>query len=309
MKHRPSTTNAMFSIKVFVDKITKSKEALKKPQRCPHCGNALFLRNGMIFYDTKLADTDVTKWEKEKKDIAKKGKKSREHLDSITEIIKPLQNKILAYKKSITELEAKKSVLGEVAKNADKEPKAQLSDSELRLLEAKLNEAKKSLACFVKWQEAKKEHENVTELDEVCSVIAKVGVRGDSMVELTKSIKKILANITKITQWKATEMGDDLSLTSDGRPIELCAQNEKLKMQWALQIASARLTKSQWLVLDNCDLLQDESWDGFINLLRRLSQAHPSMHILLCGTNIKGMDKFEGDNIIAITDDHTFSYD
>lgn len=164
----------------------------------------------------------------------------------------------------------------------------------------RVREAERNLDAFMRLRGAQTEHENIVELDHIVSLLGPGGARASLMKKKIESINKILAGIHRVTEWLPIELSSDYSVLSNGRPVQLCAHNEKLKAQWAMQIACAMLTGSTWCVLDEADALDDESFTGLKALTDRLA-AHEKLtdlKVVVCGTDL------EVEEAITLTADH-----
>ena len=297
------------------DEITQIKYKLEhlkninnEKQACPYCSETLHVSDGRIEKipadTTAKIDELVALTDELKKERDRRKAQSDEAKASLNEVQKTIER----VKNDGGQLKARLKLVGEMSSKADQKPASKASDAEVSLAQNKLTEAKTALECYKKWTDAKREHENVTEIDEVCYLLQKISQSQDALGSLVGKIQQILDNLCSITNWLPIKIKDDYAITSGGRPVQLCAQNEKLKAQWVIQIAIARITNSSWLVLDCCDLLQDSSWDGLIPLVRKLAKAHPAMKIVLLGTNIYKLEKFDEDNVIKVSNNHDINY-
>ena len=156
-----------------------------------------------------------------------------------------------------------------------------------------------NLDVFKQLSEAKMNHDNVVEMDKICTLLGPNGARAKVMEKAMDKVRKILALIQSITGWEQIGLLSDYGITANGRPIKLTADNEKLKAQWSMQIASAILTQSQWVVLDKADTLRDESWAGLVLLMDRIATRYENLKIVVCGTSVGGQAG-EGWNVIEV---------
>ena len=202
------------------------------------------------------------------------------------ERLRRLENGIYAAKQEIVKAK-KQCVL------ADKQPTAldqEMVNSEKNKAENMLDEAKKTLVAFQNYHQAKKEFDNVRHLEYIIQLLGPNGIRSKIMQDVLSRVKVILVRAAEITGWMPVSISMDYAISSGGRPIALTASNEKLKAQWLMQIVVAMLTNSNWLVLDNVDILKDESWDGLVNLVNRLVEKRKGLRLVLCGTSVRKPD-------------------
>ena len=295
-------------------KLNNLKEQLKTAkwqqehaQKCPWCSEPLRIDNGIIHKeDDPCGDSVVPGIEDAIKNQETALRHCRDDLHDLRLKQKPIKKQLLELRGEVMSVRGEVKALSEIAKKADEVPTEAAGEAERTKAEQALESARSDLKAYETWVAAKREHENVTEIDEICHLLSPEGARAAIMADAMAKVRKVLSNITEITGWKALSIADDYSLTSGGRPIALTAENEKHKMQWALQIATARISKSKWCVLDACDLLHNDSWDGLINLTKRLSAKVADMHIVILGTEIA--ESVGNANVIDIDAEHTIRY-
>ena len=288
------------------------KEMEDKHQKCPHCGGALRIdsRNMIVAHIAGDSETEVEEVEKRIKEQELGRNPFLREIAVMNEWLKPKRDELNALKEEVNKMRGKIDALKAMAAKADEVPSEAATEAQRTLAENNLEEAKAALTAYKSWKDAKKEHDNVVELEEICHLLSPDGARADIMNDAMGSVQRILDKISEITGWKRLGIGKDYSLSSGGRPIRLTAENECRKAQWSLQIATARLSKSRWCILDACDLLQDDSRVGLGKLAARLSAAQSDFHIVISGTNLSDMNLGEGSaRIINIDEDHTIHAD
>ena len=161
---------------------------------------------------------------------------------------------------------------------------------ELTKAESAKEEAREDLEAKVAAIDARREYDNIIELDMLCKSLSPDGVRYQEMQRVVGYVNVALRKIQEHSGWGLAEVSDAYSIKYAGRAVPMCAANEKLKVQYAMQIAFALLCKSSMVVLDAADALQDSSWEGLRLLLLRLAEKNPHMLIVVCGTNVTGTE-------------------
>ena len=128
---------------------------------------------------------------------------------------------------------------------------------------------------------------NVVHFDEICTLLGPQGARATIMKRGMSQVRNIITSLCNGAKWKMVEVLSDFGMVSGGVPVQLAARNEKLKVQWLCQIVAAIIAKSDWIILDEADLLQAESWDGMLRVLSAVANKCPEKYILVCATGLE----------------------
>ena len=269
------------------------------PYRCPGCDTGLRINNSFLESWIPPSPSDILK--------------SNEDLTAQKDRRDWLSAQIKATAPTLEELRGKANQAMRERQNAEgrivelkkqtefADMTASSSNEQMRgMVEEKLREANDNLMSFRQWRDARRENDNIIELEAVCQLLGPTGARAEHMRVKMDKVRKIMANCQEVTGWEVITILEDYGLCSNTRQIALAAQNEQLKAQWLCQIAAAMLTNMtepkdqdddtpvrpcEFLVLDQGDALKDESWDGCVVLMNRLAAARPHLHIIVCATS------------------------
>ena len=263
--------------------------------QCPSCQVGFNIEYGEVIVPDELPEEKRARLQEtmtKNKEIMGKFENKREEL--VTSI-KELTDDRSKLEREIMEQRIQLESMEKQVHLADSEQVDAADEQEISHAEKNVREAEIRLNSFRTYYLALEQHESVVRMDSVCDLLGPNGVRSKVMMENIGRLRKVLEKINDITRWLPIEIDDDYQITSGGWPIQLCADNEKLKTQWAFQIACAAITKSSVVVLDKADALRDESWDGMILLIERLCDINKSLRIIVCATSsdIKNWNRIE----------------
>ena len=192
--------------------------------------------------------------------------------------------------KELADIEAECRALRTHAHVAGLQATDPVNPHELTKAESAKEEAREDLEAKVAAIDARREYDNIIELDMLCKSLSPDGVRHQEMQRVVGYVNVALKKVQEHSGWGIAEVSDAYSIKYAGRAVPMCAANEKLKVQYAMQIAFALLCKSSMVVLDAVDALQDSSWEGLQLLLLRLAEKNPHMLVVICGTNVTGTE-------------------
>ena len=159
------------------------------------------------------------------------------------------------------------------------------NEGERSALEAARERARVRHEAWLKMRDAQRAHENVVEQAAIAALLGPKGARHEYMQEQMDRVRRALDTIEKVTGWLPLGVTADYEVTSNGRPVKICAMNEQRKGQWSIQIALAMLDPHcKWVVLDAADLLRGDSWTGLVNLVDRLAAKRDDLSVVVCAT-------------------------
>ena len=145
------------------------------------------------------------------------------------------------------------------------------------------------------WQanhKASRAYSNYVEKDLVQKLLEPDGARSEWMQERMDKIRKILAGLCKVTGWKEVVVTRTYEVMSGGRAIQLCAQNEKFKAQWLLQLSVAIMNRNVcgYVVLDAADVMDRQSMVGLWRLATAMKKKFPTIQLIVCATETEPVD-------------------
>ena len=267
--------------------IRKSKATLDAtaPFYCPGCDAGLQMdANGKLVEWTPVSGDEL----KAMKDKKKRGdeiirtktkelKSNETNAAALRSGVRELHNDIASIKGEIRQLEIR-------AGKADAKESRGIDETERAAAETLVDQKQKALEAFTRKQQAAEAHRNVTILDEYVDLLGANGARGEYLEENLDGMRHILDKIADRTGWLPIRIEPDYSVTSNGRPVQLCAKNEQLKAQWSLQLASAYYSGDHYVILDEADTLKDESWEGLVKLVEGVCRG-TEMRVIVCATS------------------------
>lgn len=284
--------------------INKAMELLegKEPDlKCPECGAGLELIQAGMSAELK-AHKPLT--EAEKTDLETQASDLRGQRAVVEDIARKCEAQVKEARDQLVELsDQRKRVQSEiagaerVAKDANLNVREASGQADQSKAENVLRAAKEDLDAFEAMWSAKRDHEAIIELDNVIALLGPQGARSEWMSKRMDAVRAVLANVSKKTGWGDIGITDRYMPIFNSRSVVLCAHNERLKVQWALQIASAMLwPECQVCILDAAEL-RDDSMDGLITLCDAVAAKREGLHILTCITE---METPEGWNTVAL---------
>ena len=102
-----------------------------------------------------------------------------------------------------------------------------------------------------------------------------------------ESFRGVLRAVARVTGWPAVGLDQHYTVSIGERPmLRLCSESERLRAQWSLQIALARVCKDPVVILDAADHLDQSNMAALRRLLATLCDRAEPLAFLVCGTEI-----------------------
>ena len=263
---------------------------------CPHCEQPLATVGGKIVVYNKKPDPGRIEEIKEQiatlRDGYNAAKTTRDDIqldiNKLTEDIKIQTSLGRDIQARISELQGQRRMLERTAKDADLQPHEGVNEAERSRLENERDQAMRRFEAWVSHSKALRAHENVVEQSAVVKLLEPTGARGAYMAKYMDKVRAILKNVSETAGWHPITVTKQYEYTSNGRPVQLVAENERLKVQAALNIATAMLTPGcRWVIIDAADRMRDESWDGLVTVIDKLASnpKRKDLHLVVCATS------------------------
>ncbi|MCY4356873.1 MAG: AAA family ATPase [Gammaproteobacteria bacterium] len=202
--------------------------------------------------------------EKEYQDCRERDDLASKYIQTQMKVVARLRDEGVALKAEIKTLE-------ERAKDADKKP-SDGNDLERSAAENERDVAERRRRAWVENDKATHYHEEVVAYTSIEELLRPTGVREQVIKPRMDKLRSVLFNINAITGWNPISITDDYNILSNDRPVQLASQHEKYQAQWAIQCAITILVpKTQFLILDCCDIVRGENWDGLVHLVNRVN--------------------------------------
>ena len=208
---------------------------------------------------------------------------------------------LVAFKKHGAAYEAKRGAADEAtaaynqALGLLKEYRGQAKDADLKVGES--NDAERSALenardradarrkAWLSNRDAQRAHENYVEYDAIAALLGPTGVRAQHMKGHMDTVRKALLNISTKAGWLPITITDAYEPVTGGYPAALTSDNEKKKVQWAVQAALVLINPAaRWVIFDAADLLRGRHWDGLCRLVDALTAKRKDLHVIVCAT-------------------------
>ena len=135
--------------------------------------------------------------------------------------------------------------------------------------------------------EAREQHENIVAYQTIAQLLGPRGVRAQAVEEAMQQFDGVLGTISRVTGWPRVRLDRHYSVSIGERKIlRLCAESERLRAQWCLQIALVRVRREPVAILDAADHLDTSNLTGLGQLLDALCARKNPPAFLVCGTEL-----------------------
>jgi len=230
--------------------------AAPETQPCPHCGKDLVVDGGKIALPPKDLPTPAEIETRQAAVDAKRkeiGALEDEHTKALA-AWKDAERDLAAATKAKAELE-----------NAP-EPEGEPQDVEE--CRERVRRAEARLRAFLAKREADRIHAAIEANQQVIDVLAPAGLRARKLAEAVRRFNaEALAPLCRAAGWGAVALDDALEPTYAGRPYPLLSASEQYRVRATLQVAMARLDRSDVVVLDAADILDKQGRNGLLWML------------------------------------------
>ena len=99
-------------------------------------------------------------------------------------------------------------------------------------------------------QQANDARDSVLRADAVVGILAPAGLRAKLITAQLEPLHAALLSICTAAEWPTVTINHSRAITCDGRPIQLCSESEKLRVQYSMQFAAASLMGARVVILD-----------------------------------------------------------
>lgn len=157
-----------------------------------------------------------------------------------------------------------------------------LSTGERDSIEVEYLTLTKQFELLEQCEQAGEIHKNVCNSTDMAKLLGHSGIRFTKASRGIQQITNKMVSVNKITDsfgWKPLVFhNDELCFYSGGLPIEICAENEKLKAQASMQLTLGLIDWSKskrqaFVLIDGVDKMQGDSWKGFEKLIDSFVRA------------------------------------
>lgn len=236
-------------------RLKKIPVATKEPPSCPHCsGNLLITIEGHDYKVAKAGHWDAAEYDRVKKmeeDAQSQfNHTTRKYTDACN-----LAQAAEADLKKIADARAKLASMG------DGKP------GDVAGARQRVADAQKVLRATLATGKAQAIHQRVLVQANVVHLLAPDGVRATVMKRSLANFNSRTRELCALAAWQQVLVTDDLDFTYGGKPYAMMADNEKFRVRVILQLAQALIDKSQAVVIDGAEILDNRGREGLIMLL------------------------------------------
>lgn len=232
---------------------------------CPHCEKpVLLLQNSITSGVTEYTLAVAAKQE------LPKDEKNKRRLD-IADADGKVRNAEGSLSKAGRELGRAKAGL-EKAKDAAKTLEGlaggEFDEEEIDKARQSVTEAVNRLDMFRAYNKARALHDSVKRNQQIIDTLSPTGLRKKVLTGALTDFNGYLNDLTKLAGWNArVELDENLQLRYGGRAFIFISDSEKYRVRATLQVAIAKLDKSDMIVLDGADILGKQGRNGLMKLL------------------------------------------
>lgn len=276
-------------------KLNRCREIVheKPPHVCPACGHALRIESEAV----KLWNSSSPDEKKEAQIALGQHEAALQELDReearLSARAKTLRDELRAMHEEGTQLRTELNTLNAQAVNADASPSTSAAARNISQAENDVEEAVNALTAWERWHNAKREHEAAVRLDTTVNLLGPTGARQKLIEKGLLSLNQMYSAMAGAAGWNSLDVTETGLIESNNRPVALTSESAKLKVQWISQFAWALLTKSRFVLLDRADALRDESWDGLVEMVSRLTAKYPHLYVVVCATSVAVPDDWD----------------
>ncbi len=161
-------------------------------------------------------------------------------------------------------------------------------------------------AAVKRTEDAGKHHADVTAWAKLAEDLSPEGLQSEIVREAIGPINERLQKSAIATSWKQPRIGDDMSITADGRGYRLLSESEQWRVDALITEALMHVSAMRLLVLDRMDVLDLQGRADLIDWLQGLAESGEIETALLFATlkgpiQIAGVDCFWIDKGIGKT--------
>jgi hypothetical protein len=231
----------------------EAKEALKAlpssvdPMQCPHCGKPVRLVGGVLKEATAIteemkADRErAIKYEKECGEVFAKA--------------------FDALRKEKLELQTSEQAAEKLAKIGE----ASAAQDIKKTLDA-LDTTSSVLGAWKAYHQAKKYHDEILRLIQVCEILSPEGLRKQHLENSLSQFNTVLDSLCSAAGWSRVRIEPDLSISFGGMPYAMLSESEQYRTRVTVQTAIALRDKSDVLIFDRADILTQNGRRGLFSM-------------------------------------------
>lgn len=198
--------------------------------------------------------------------VKAKGTASDKEIKEAKDETKKLQDEIDMLEKKITEEKLNPQPLIELKKQIDKHEIKFNSVEEVREEAKRLEENKRAIAAST---EAGRIAKQIIMNKLIVDALAPSGVRKKVLVKAVDRFNAVLNRVTEIANWRGVEVDYDMGIYYDSNPIAVFDRYSSIRwrINVAMQVALASLSKSPLVLIDAADILDKSGRNGLFKVM------------------------------------------
>lgn len=290
IREREDARNALRAADLKVSqarrKLEDTRDGGSHTVTCPACQAKLVLLHGKLA--EKPDNSELIAAYQRELDEANEARGPAATAFEAVESVRVKQDAAIGTDRKVREAEAELRALRLVAQDADAtvqtEEMVQALD-DARAHRDRTQERLKLIQARFRTQEL---HGNIVQYEQVAKLLAPTGVRADVMAGALKQVNAVMERLSTLTGWPAVEVGNKYGISiGKRRLLRMCADSERLRAQYMLQIAIARCRRDPVVILDEVDTLETEERRKLADLISFLASKDPPTAFVLCGTRLE----------------------
>lgn len=221
---------------------------------CPHCGKSILLDRGrLVSAETGISDEQKSKIEQARLDA------NNEHSFQV--------KRVSELRTSYVTVQASLKASQKAKADLDKKSEAVVSPDEIDRFREEERKAECRLSAFIKYTEALRLHQNVTQNQMIIDALSPSGLRRKALERGLDAFNDALSSICRKAGWADVCIQGDMTVLFNGRPYVLCSASEKMRASFTIQTAIAEYDGSDAVVIDATDILDPKGRGGMLRVL------------------------------------------
>ena len=273
----------------LVDSLKSQKPIPGDVRICGACGAELLVGDSdkLEVHSEKAFEEAQKQWQSRLDDAEVSLKAANDKLDEFDESVKPDKALLSEKERKIESMRAEVRALKRLSEKAHAQVN-EVDHDAMALAEKEVAIARTRLQQVRDRATARKHHLNILAYDEIVQILGPKGIRSTTMQEAMNKFRANLHRVHEITGWPEVELDNYYQVSIGGRTLlKVCSETERLRAQYAIQIALAMANKgvkNQVVVLDMVDHMTVDHQREMFTLLAKVCGTKSAPAFLLCGT-------------------------
>jgi hypothetical protein len=224
---------------------------------CPHCKKPVMIENGKLIIPKAGIDAEI---KKRKESLAK----CIDSLRSVRAILETHRNTAADIAQKLHAAEDAQNRLVEIKNkpvpktgmgNKVDDCRARLARAEARLSDFQLRDKCRGIAEAIAYNK------------NIIDVLSPTGLRLEKLQSALDRLNKTLLDLSAAAGWKTVAINGNLTITYGDEMFILKSESEKYRARVTLQVAMAMWDKSEYVIIDSADILDNTGRNGLFKML------------------------------------------